>query len=237
MKILINQKLLCVDAVVFDKDGTLIGNTETWKYIFQCYMDTAGEMKLNIAKEAKRLFGFPQALSYSPLVTYYAKEGITLLAASIWLSHQKPWAECRDLASEIIKRSNARLDDTIVYHPNAGAVELIQKISTFVPVCIASSDNRENIQKMIHLLGIKDHITMIVTSDELEHGKPAPDILFHIADSLHVAPQKLLYIGDNEVDLQTAKNAQAKCILLNHPSEEADGTVDSLQELTNKITL
>lgn len=42
--------------------------------------------------------------------------------------------------------------------------------------------------------------------------KPAPDALFAVMDELGVKAAECVYIGDSEVDIQTAKNADVDCI-------------------------
>ena len=42
--------------------------------------------------------------------------------------------------------------------------------------------------------------------------KPAPDMVLAILKDLHVSPAQAVYIGDSEVDLETAKNAGLPCI-------------------------
>lgn len=42
--------------------------------------------------------------------------------------------------------------------------------------------------------------------------KPAPDTVFLAMDSLQVTPAQCIYVGDSEVDLETAKNAGIPCI-------------------------
>ena len=36
--------------------------------------------------------------------------------------------------------------------------------------------------------------------------KPAPDMVRAALDQLHAAPEETLYVGDSEVDIQTARN-------------------------------
>ena len=42
--------------------------------------------------------------------------------------------------------------------------------------------------------------------------KPAPDLVFLIMDKLNVAAEDTVYIGDSDVDIQTAVNAKVDCI-------------------------
>lgn len=42
--------------------------------------------------------------------------------------------------------------------------------------------------------------------------KPAPDSLFSVLKKLNASNQETVYVGDSEVDIQTAKNAEVDCI-------------------------
>lgn len=51
-------------------------------------------------------------------------------------------------------------------------------------------------------LGVTDHIKR----------KPAPDMVLHCIEDMKLAPHEVVYVGDSEVDLQTARNAGIDCI-------------------------
>lgn len=42
--------------------------------------------------------------------------------------------------------------------------------------------------------------------------KPAPDLILQTAEAMHMKPDEILYVGDSEIDLQTAKNAGMDCV-------------------------
>ena len=42
--------------------------------------------------------------------------------------------------------------------------------------------------------------------------KPAPDALFAVMKELDASAETTLYVGDSEVDIQTAKNAGLDCL-------------------------
>lgn len=44
------------------------------------------------------------------------------------------------------------------------------------------------------------------------HRKPAPDMVMEILEKLHVSKEDAVYIGDSEVDMETAKNCGMPCI-------------------------
>lgn len=47
--------------------------------------------------------------------------------------------------------------------------------------------------------------------DEIRE-KPAPDMVFEVMNKLGVEPENCIYIGDSEVDIQTANNAGIPCL-------------------------
>jgi HAD superfamily hydrolase (TIGR01549 family) len=220
-----------ISALVFDKDGTLIGNLESWKYIFFEYVKTAQGMGYDILEYADRLFGVSSGRRDAPLLTYYAGEAAILTASALWLSHALPWHECRSKAREIIDFTNQHLDLERIYQVNPGAIELIKHFSSKLPVCIATSDSRKATERMMKYLGIEEYIHSIITSEEVAHGKPAPDILIQLSHQLGILPQYLLYVGDHEVDVETSLNAGAKSISLGFVSAKASDTVTDLLEL------
>jgi HAD superfamily hydrolase (TIGR01549 family) len=220
-----------ISALVFDKDGTLIGNIDSWKYIFYEYIQTARAMGYDIEAQADRLFGVSSGRRDAPLLTYYAGEAVVLTASALWLSYGLPWHECRRIAREIIDSTNQSLDLERIYQVNPGAIELIRHFSAMLPVCIATSDNRKATERMMKYLGIQNYIHTVITSEEVEHGKPAPDILLQLSQKLGFLPQTLLYIGDHEVDAETAWNAGAMSISLGFMSPKASDYTSDLLEL------
>lgn len=45
--------------------------------------------------------------------------------------------------------------------------------------------------------------------------KPAPDSVFEVMNRLQTEPERTVYVGDSEVDIETARNAQIACISVN----------------------
>ncbi len=73
--------------------------------------------------------------------------------------------------------------------------------------------------------------------------KPSPDMLFMAAEQLGVPLTDCVYIGDSEVDVETAQNAGIDCICVSWGFRDTDvllragakAIVDSPQELMEKL--
>ena len=220
-----------IEAVVFDKDGTLVGGINLWKKIFSYQMKAAEELGLNIKEIASKIFGASDALAYSPLVTFHASEAPILMATAIWLVYKLPWFKCKEYGEKIIESGAKMISKEELYEPLPYAIPAIEFFSKIVPVCIATSDSRENTIEMIKYLNLKNKIKCIVTSDEVKNGKPDADILLRISELLATDTQKILSVGDNEIDVETAKRAGAKSIIVGEEDLGADGWVRDLGEL------
>lgn len=60
-----------------------------------------------------------------------------------------------------------------------------------------------------------DGLLCDAVGEDEEHGirkKPAPDSLFAVMEKLGATKDKTVYVGDSEVDIQTAQNAGVDCI-------------------------
>ena len=55
---------------------------------------------------------------------------------------------------------------------------------------------------------------MAVGEKEMVRKKPAPDSVYAVLDELKVKKEQAVYIGDSEVDIETAKNAGLDAILV-----------------------
>jgi beta-phosphoglucomutase len=83
-----------------------------------------------------------------------------------------------------------------------------------VPLGIVSGAARDEIEPVVEAAGIADAFAVIVTSDEIEHGKPDPEG-YRTALSLldeGIEPGDVLVIEDTEAGVASAKNAGMRCL-------------------------
>ncbi len=218
-------------GVVFDKDGTLTQGMKVWKRIFEKQMEVAKEMNLNIEDEARRIFGVDIEKSYIPLAIAYSSEEKTLLAASIWISHKIPWDKCRELATQIVERALEKMTDKELFEPVEGAPKAVKIISEFVPVAIATSDSRENVEHLLKTWQLTEDVDYVITSQDVKAGKPAPFMLKKVCDFFNLKCSEVVMIGDNAVDVEMAKNAGTKVITVGNNLEGSDGWIENFNSL------
>ena len=57
-----------------------------------------------------------------------------------------------------------------------------------------------------------EYISVAIGESSSVRKKPAPDTVFQAMKELGATPEECIYIGDSEVDIQTAANAEIPCI-------------------------
>src|SRR5262245_22743195 len=81
------------------------------------------------------------------------------------------------------------------------------------PRCVASSSSRERLELSIEVTGLKKLFgDNVFSADQVEHGKPAPDLYLFAASSLGVTPANCIVIEDSTLGIQAAISAGMKTI-------------------------
>jgi HAD superfamily hydrolase (TIGR01509 family) len=116
-----------------------------------------------------------------------------------------------------------------------GAVELVERLRDRIPLALASNSSRPLVDAALRTAGLGDAFDEIVTSDDVEHPKPAPDLYLLACERLGVAPSQALALEDTAPGIAAAKAAGLTCIAVPQFAETdasaADRIVDSLEEL------
>ncbi len=105
-----------------------------------------------------------------------------------------------------------------------GKVEFIDEVADFarslrgtMPLAVASGGSRYVVEKTLRLLGCSDWFDEVVTADDVENGKPSPDIFLHAAKLLGVAPEKCLVIEDAPPGVLAAQAAGMAVVTIPMP--------------------
>jgi HAD superfamily hydrolase (TIGR01509 family) len=120
-----------------------------------------------------------------------------------------------------------------------GAVEAVRRVAAALPVAVASSAHREVIDAALEATGLSGVFGVVVSSDEVERGKPEPDVYLEAARRLGVEPRRCLVAEDSLNGVKAAKAAGMTCVLVPNATippapgtaELADFVLDRLADL------
>jgi len=111
-----------------------------------------------------------------------------------------------------------------------GAVEAVRRIAARRPTALASSSHRRVIDAALAATGLADVFRAVVSSDEVGHGKPAPDVFLEAARRLGADPAATLVIEDSLNGLRAGRAAGMATVLVPNasipPAPGASGLAD-----------
>jgi beta-phosphoglucomutase family hydrolase len=80
-----------------------------------------------------------------------------------------------------------------------------------IPKGVATSARRHSAARMLEELGLIDYFGAIVTADDIDRGKPEPDIFLVAAERLDIAPGQCVVFEDSIAGVAAAKAAGMYC--------------------------
>ena len=106
-----------------------------------------------------------------------------------------------------------------------------------IPAAIGSSTERANLDLLLDLMDLRRFFQVIVSGEEVTHGKPDPSIFLLAAERLGHAPRYCLVIEDAHVGIEAAHSAgiPVLAVATTHPLSElqdADAAVESLMDVS-----
>ena len=118
-----------------------------------------------------------------------------------------------------------------------GAIEAVRRIAADRPVAVASSAHGDVIDSALAATGLADVFAVVVSSDEVTHGKPAPDVYLETARRLDVDPHTCLVVEDSLNGVRAAKAAGMTVVLVpNHSVLPAAGATELADLVLSRLT-
>ncbi len=106
----------------------------------------------------------------------------------------------------------ANLDQVKPYDPVVNFAR--QKAAEGKPISVASGGIRKTVIRTMEAINIANLFDIIITQDDVEKSKPAPDLFLLAAKRMGVAPDKCLVFEDSHLGIQAAELAgMASCLV------------------------
>ena len=105
-----------------------------------------------------------------------------------------------------------------------GVPDLVEKLAARCPLAVASGSEHPVIETVLALKGLHRFFSAVVSSADVKHGKPAPDIFLRAAELLKVDPKDCWVIEDSKPGVAAGLAAGMRVIAITntHPAEELD---------------
>jgi HAD superfamily hydrolase (TIGR01509 family) len=210
------------DAVVFDLDGVLLDTEQLWD-----------EVREELARERG---GRWHERAQADMMGMSSPEWSRYMHETIGLSEPPD-----QIAAEVVRRMEERYRSALPLLP--GAHEAVERIAARWPLGLASSSNRPLIDLALELSALAPFFRATVSSEEVERGKPAPDVYLEACRRLEVAAARAAAIEDSRNGIRSAVAAGMRVVAIPNrhfpPDEETLGlaavVLESLDELSPDV--
>src|SRR2546421_4574215 len=189
------------DAVIFDLDGVLMGSEQLWNQAKEALVREAGGRWREDAPRAMMGMSSPEWSAY--------------LRDELGVSR-----DVEEINRDVLARMEALDRRSLPLMRGAG--EAVRALGRRWPLGLASSSNRELIDLALEVAGIADAFAATVSAEEVERGKPAPDVYLETARRLEVEPTACAAIEDSSNGLRSAAAAGMTVIAVPNPHYPPD---------------
>jgi HAD superfamily hydrolase (TIGR01509 family) len=207
-----------IEAVVFDLDGVIVDSEEVWD-----------QVREGLARERGGRW------------SEQAQAAMMGMSSTEWSRYMHDVVGLPEPPEEINREVVQRMLDRYAHGLPLidGAVEAVRRLADQWPLGVASSSNRELIDRVLEVSGLAPYFRATVSSEEVGHGKPAPDVYLEAARRLGVEPHRAVAIEDSANGIRSAHAAGMHVVAIpNHafpPPPDvlalAAVVLDSIEEL------
>jgi HAD superfamily hydrolase (TIGR01509 family) len=208
-----------IEGVVFDLDGVLIDSEPVWEQVRRGYVDAHG--------------GTWQPDTQARLMGMSTQEWARYLSTELGV-RRTPDEVAADVVAEMVRR----YQDDLPLLP--GAVDAVRRMAGRWPLGLASSSPATLIRQVLDETGLAVAFEVTVSTEDVERGKPDPDVYLTVARRMGLAPARCAAVEDSSNGLRAASAAGMAVIAVPHPAYPprpdalalADLTIGGLAELT-----
>ena len=202
------------DAVILDLDGVLLDSEPRWNEAKEALVREAGGHWRDGAPTTMLGMSSPEWSAYLRDVL-----GVPMEADAI--SH------------DVVRRMEDGYRRELPLLP--GARDAVRALSDRWPLGLASSSNREVIDLVLELAGLAEAFRVTVSSEEVERGKPHPDVYLTAAARLAVDPERCVAVEDSGNGIRAAAAARMAVIAVPNPHYPPSGEALELAAATVRV--
>jgi HAD superfamily hydrolase (TIGR01509 family) len=190
-----------IEAVVFDLDGVLVDSEPVWEQVRRGLVAERGGHWAPDAQ--RRLMG----MSTPEWAAYLSEDlGVGLPPAEV--------------AGLVIDRMAARYTEQVPLLP--GAADAVHRIGARWPLGVASSSPPRLIETVLRSAGLRSCFAVLMSTEQVARGKPAPDIYLAVTAELGCPPADCAAVEDSSNGLRSAAAAGLRVVAVPQPRYPPD---------------
>jgi HAD superfamily hydrolase (TIGR01509 family) len=208
-----------IECVVFDLDGVIVDSEQVWDDVREQLVRERNGRWHEGAQAAMMGMSSPEWSSYM-----HDELGLP----------ESP----QEINDEVVRLMLARYRDSLPLID--GAVDAVRRLAGPFTLAVASSSNRPLIDAVLDGAGIAGCFAVVVSSEEVARGKPAPDVYLEAARRLGSEPARCAAVEDSSNGLRAAHAAGMRVIALPNahypPADDALALADVIVRTADELT-
>ena len=131
---------------------------------------------------------------------------------SITLPREFPNQDYQFMYDEFIRISKPYYDEFVV--PFNDEIEVLTKLKEAgYHLSVVTNKGHVMAEYVVKLLGLENLIDYVIGGGDTKESKPHPEGIYLAMSKYGVSKEDTIYIGDNDIDYETAKNAGVDCLI------------------------
>lgn len=190
-----------VDAIVFDKDGTLFDFAATWNDFTKSLIQDLSRGQQQVADDLARVLGFDlKAGAFHPDSIAIASSNIEIAGAMAPFVDHMTAAELEQHLA--ISATSATLSEAV---PLADFLD--ELLARGKVLGVVTNDAELSARHQLERSGVLDRFAFVAGCDSGHGAKPDPDPLLAFCRAVGVDPARTVMVGDSSHDLEAGRAA------------------------------
>ncbi len=182
-----------IKAVIFDMDGLMI---DSERVTYEGYVIECGKLGLTMEKE------FYISLLGCPIPSIFER----------FYQHYSP-----DFPMEMVLKNVHQYMNDLFENQGVPVKDGLRPLLAYLKdhgykTIVATSSARNRVDRILEQTGLASFFDDSICGDEVEHGKPNPDIFLKACQKIQVSPSQALVLEDSEMGIQAAASAKIPVI-------------------------
>ena len=168
------------EGLIFDCDGTVV---DTMPIHYAAWCSTTAKHGLEFPED--RFYALGGVSPFEVLRMLSEEQGVEIAAEAVTFQKEARYMELIADAEEIPE-----------------VMQIVREQHGKLPMAIASGGTHETVEGILQHCSIRHYFDAIVTSQDVENPKPAPDTFLEAARRINVAPEKCRAYEDADMGIK-----------------------------------
>ena len=201
------------EGLIFDCDGTIV---DTMPIHYAAWCSTTAKHGLVFPEE--RFYALGGVSPFEVLRMLSEEQGVEIDSNAVTYQKEAKYMELIGNAKEIPE-----------------VMQVVRDNHGKLPMAVASGGTHETVEGILQQCGIRHYFDAIVTSEDVNNPKPAPDTFLEAASRINVAPEKCWAYEDADMGIKAILAAGMQAIdVRDMLAEASSSTGDSPSDPTNQ---